>query len=328
MKILITGGSGMLGSAILRMYHQQHELHFIARNVAIASELEQRYNVTAHIIDLTDKNAVINACEGMQAIIHCAALSSPWGTYQQFYQANVQVTKNVVEAAHIQGINNIVHISSTSVYFDYSDRLDIKETDPVAERFCNDYALTKYLSEKVIIDGNVKAIILRPRGIFGPNDRAIIPRLLDTIKGHYLFLPSSRNPIVDMTYVDNVALTAMLACIDIDKLEHGEIFNISNAQPMPANTMIKMLCCAIKHPVTICGLPYRILSPLITLNEWIRTKLPSRPEPKVTCYSAGLLNFHQTINISKAQSKLGYQPIFTIEQGIAQYAKWFENKNI
>ena len=328
MKILVTGGTGMLGTAILRMYHQQHELHFIGRNTRISAELEQRYSVKGHLCDLNDKHAVMLACKGMDAIIHCAALSSPWGAYEAFYQANVEATQNILEVASLLNINKFIHISSTSVYFDYTDKLAIKETDPVANAFCNDYALTKYLSEKVVTEGKVKSVILRPRGIFGPHDRAIIPRLFDAKKGSRLLLPSTRNPLVDLSYVDNVALAAMLACINIDKLDHGEIFNISNDQPMQAYSIINCLFDSLKQPVTICGLPYVLLSPLLKLNEWIRYRLPHRPEPKITCYSAGLLNFHQTIDISKAKALLGYRPLFTIEQGIAEYAKWFASKDI
>ena len=52
MKILVTGGSGMLGSAILRMFHQQHELHFTARNTVIAKQLAEQFDVIPHIVDL------------------------------------------------------------------------------------------------------------------------------------------------------------------------------------------------------------------------------------------------------------------------------------
>lgn len=328
MRILVTGGSGMLGSAFLRMFHKQHELYFVARNSVIAQELKNNYRVTPYLFDLNDKEMLIEACKGIDAIIHCAALSSPWGTYQQFYQANVVSTQNLVEAARINKVSHIVHISTTSVYFDHQDRWAIEESDPVAVNWCNDYALTKYQSEQVVINSEVKSIILRPRGIFGPNDRAIIPRVIEAIRGQRLFLPSSRNPVVDLTYVDNVASAAMLACTNADELEHGEIFNISNGEPMPIEMILQQLFTALKLPVSVCPLPYPLLRPLLRLNEWVRCRLPTRPEPNLTNYSAGLFNYHQTLNISKSQRLLGYQPSVSIKQGIEQYAKWYESQNI
>ncbi|MDF5393318.1 NAD(P)-dependent oxidoreductase, partial [Vibrio parahaemolyticus] len=94
MKILVTGGSGMLGSAILRMFHQQHELHFTARNTVIAKQLAEQFDVIPHIVDLRDHSAVHAVCQGMDAIIHCAAISRPWGQWPAFYPPNPDATHN------------------------------------------------------------------------------------------------------------------------------------------------------------------------------------------------------------------------------------------
>lgn len=322
MKILVTGGSGMLGSAILRLFHQQYELHFVARNPEIARKLQQDFRVTAHLFDLRDREATIQACKGMDAIIHCAALSSPWGTYQEFYQANVQATQHVVDAAQIEQVAQLVHISTTSLYFDHTDRWAIKEDEKLATIWCNNYAKTKFLAEQVVQESQVKSVILRPRGIFGPNDRAIIPRLLNAVNGQHLFLPSSRNPVVDLTYVDNVAHAAMLACEKSDSLSHGDIFNITNNEPMPIEAILHSLFVALNRPVSIHRLPYPLIQSMLAVNEWFRHRLPSHPEPKLTSYSAGLFHYHQTLDISKAKRILGYQPLISIEQGIEQYAKW------
>ncbi|SIO94958.1 NAD-dependent epimerase/dehydratase family protein [Vibrio spartinae] len=328
MNILITGGSGMLGSALIRLFHQQHQLRFIARNADIARQLERDYHAVAYLLDLNDRAALIEACKGVDAIIHCAALSSPWGTYEQFFQANVAATQNLVEAARIQNVSCLVHISTTSVYFDYADRWAITEKDALARQWCNDYAKTKYLAERVVENSPIKSIILRPRGIFGPNDRAIVPRVLSSVFRGQLLLPSGRNPVVDLTCVDNVAHAAMLACTQIEDLSHGEIFNISNGEPMPVEMLLQQLLASLNHPVTIRRLPYRVLRQLLTMNEWIRQRLPGHPEPRLTRYSAGLLHHHQTLDITKAREILGYQPHVTINQGIEQYVRWFATQNL
>ncbi|WNJ94952.1 NAD(P)-dependent oxidoreductase [Vibrio ruber] len=328
MKILITGGSGMLGSALIRLFHQQHQLRFIARNRKIAEQLERDSTAVAYVQDLNDRTALIKACEGVDAIIHCAALSSPWGTYEQFFQANVAATQHLVEAARIQHVSHLVHISTTSVYFDYADRWAITENDALARQWCNDYAKTKYHAERVVANSPVKSVILRPRGIFGPNDRAIVPRVMSSVFRGQLLLPSGRNPVVDLTCVDNVAHAAMLACTQIENLSHGEVFNISNGEPMPVETLLKQLLTALNRPVTIRRLPYAVLRPLLAANEWLRYRLPANPEPRLTCYSAGLLHHHQTLDITKAREILGYQPHVTIKQGIEQYVRWFATQNL
>ncbi len=328
MKLLITGGTGMLGSAILRLYHQQHDLHFLGRNLNIAEELVKTYCVTPHICDLADKEQLKKACEGVDAIIHCAALSSPWGTYQEFYQANVAGTQNLLDIASQMNVQVFVHISTTSVYFDEQDRWLIKESDPVAGIFCNDYAKTKYQAEQLVLSSSVNSIILRPRGVFGPNDRAIMPRLLKAVRGKTLLLPSGRNPVLDMTYVDNVADAALLACKHAKEIESGTIINISNDQPMPIEQILETLFTLNRMNIRIKRLPYSILLPILTLNERLRRKLPGKPEPKITRYSAGLFHFHQTLDITRAKALLGYQPKVSIAEGIQRYVSWSENKTV
>lgn len=326
MKILVTGGNGMLGSAILRVFHQQHELHFTARTPDVARQLAEGFHACPHLVDLRDREAVEKVCRGMEAIIHCAALSSPWGKQEDFYQNNVAATANLVNAARNHGIERFVHISSTSVYFDHQDRWKIRETDNIALRWCNDYARTKYLSELEALKAPGKTVILRPRGIFGPNDRAIIPRVLKAIKSNKLILPSGRNPVVDLTYVDNVANAAMLACLRAEQLDDGEVFNISNDEPMPVETILRALCEGLDLNVTIQNLSYGFISPLLRSNQRIRLLLPHQPEPRLTSYSAGLFHYHQTLDISKAKQLLNYKPAFSIQEGIQQYANWAANK--
>ncbi|GLQ75026.1 NAD-dependent epimerase/dehydratase family protein [Vibrio penaeicida] len=336
MKILVTGGTGMLGNAIIRLYHKKHALRFLGRNLKIAASLEENYNASAYLGDLSDKEMLRQACHGVNAIIHCAALSSPWGSYDDFYQANVLGTQNLLDAALKEDVKTFIHISTTSVYFDESDRWAIKESDPVANPFCNDYAKTKYQAEQLVqsTPTDLKSIILRPRGIFGPNDRAIVPRIMKAIRGNTLLMPSSRNPILDLTYVDNVADAAILACENAKNIESGSILNISNDEPKPVLDILHSLFQQSSHHqgsntrVNIKGLPYSWLLPILTANEWIRTKLPSRPEPKITRYSAGLFHYHQTLDISRAKELLGYKPHVSIEEGIQRYVIWSKNQTV
>ncbi|MCE0556098.1 NAD(P)-dependent oxidoreductase [Motilimonas sp. E26] len=338
MKILVTGGTGMLGSAIIRLYHQEHELHFIGRNAAIVQQLSAKYPVTGHVADLCDLDAISKIFadieqdksndEQIDAIIHCAALSSPWGAYQAFEQGNVQATRNLLAVAEQYNIQTFVHVSTTSVYFDFTDRWNITEQDPVASPFCNDYAETKYLAEQAVLASSNHSVILRPRGIFGPNDQAIVPRLLAAIKGRYLLLPSAKNPVLDLTYVDNVATAALLACAKGPSLPKGEIFNITNGEPMPINSVLVALLAALGYNARLVTLPYALIAPIIALNEFIRRRLAHRPEPKITVYGAGLLHFHQTLNIEKANQLLGYQASVSITEGIRRYVDWTKNKTV
>ena len=118
------------------------------RNPDRASELrEQGY----HIIegDLADEPFVHEDLQGFTHIVHCAALSSPFGPFERFFNNNVRATQHVLNG--IASAEKIVHISTPSLYFNFSDRPGVRESDPLPPRFVNHYTTTKYLAEQAVL---------------------------------------------------------------------------------------------------------------------------------------------------------------------------------
>lgn len=324
MKLLITGGTGGLGQALIRLYAEQHEILFTGRKQGLGDKIAAEYGAQFLPCDLADKAGLQHACKGMDAVIHCAALSSPWGTREEFLRHNVEGTQNLIEACKAAGVKRLVHISTSSVYFHYHDDLDIRENRPNTHPPCNHYAESKRLAEERVLDSGLDAVILRPRGIFGPGDTAIVPRVLNNIKDGVLRLPSKRNPLVDLTYVDNVAEAAMLAAQS--DLRDCWVFNISNKEPMRVLDIFGQLFNALGLEVHISPMMYHAVAPLVKTTELLYARLPGRPEPRLTHYSAALLHYQQTLNIDSAQTHLGYQPTVSISEGIQRYAHWHQTQ--
>ncbi|BCE03140.1 hypothetical protein TYM08_P3203 [Marinicellulosiphila megalodicopiae] len=316
----------MLGQAVIRLYHKQYDIHFVGRNKKLGEQIAKQYNAVFHQVDLSDVDKLKVCCENMDAVIHSAALSSPWGKPFEFEQANIQGTANILLAAKQANVKKIVHISTPSLYFDFKSKINIKETDELPNTFCNEYASSKYAAEQLVIQSSIDSIILRPRGIFGPQDRAIAPRLLKFIKNDTLLLPSNRNPVVDLTYVDNVA-DAIHLSVNTD-CEKGSIFNITNDEPNHIQAMLSVLLNALAPNTKIKGLNYSWVKVLVSVNQWIHKTLLNYKEPRLTDYSAALLHYDQTLDISKAKTILGYQPKITIDEGINRYAIWHKNPTI
>lgn len=320
MKLLITGGTGMLGQALLRQASSLFDIRFIGRNRALGKSLAQTHGAEFLAIDLADLTGLNNACTGVDAVIHCAALSSPWGRRADFELANVTGTENIVSAAEQAGVGRFVHISTPSLYFDFADALNIREDQPLPTQFCNDYATTKAAAEQLVLASPLHSVLLRPRGIFGPADNAILPRIIAAVRNGTLLLPSGRNPWVDLTYVDNVADAALLAVTK--SVATGAIYNISNGEPVQLLAVLARLFDAIDSPTRIRTVPYPLLAPIVTAVEYLHRGLALPREPKLTRYSAALFHYHQTLDISRARHELGYAPQVSIEEGIQRYAHW------
>ena len=129
--VLVTGATGFLGGAVARrLCEEGYRVRASGRDLSRGAELK---SVGAEFVsaDLRDADAVDALCAGVDVIIHSGALSSLWGTRDAFWQANVEGTRHIVEAALKHGVSRVVHVSSPSVYFHYQDAEEIREDAPL-----------------------------------------------------------------------------------------------------------------------------------------------------------------------------------------------------
>jgi nucleoside-diphosphate-sugar epimerase len=180
MLSIVTGATGCLGLNLTkRLVADGHEVIALGRNEQLGKVIN---NIGAQFIaiDLQNKEKLKQIAQDSQVIFHCAALSSPWGRYNDFFEANVLGTQHVIDATPEHA--RLVHVSSPSIYFNFTEQYNIKEDAVLPKKPANYYVKTKLLAEslvdKAFQEKNLDVITLRPRAIFGAYDRAILPRLL------------------------------------------------------------------------------------------------------------------------------------------------------
>ncbi|PKM25216.1 MAG: NAD(P)-dependent oxidoreductase, partial [Gammaproteobacteria bacterium HGW-Gammaproteobacteria-12] len=136
MKILLTGGTGFVGRHIAwRLAAEGCEVVFSGRNRDAADEVQRHARAAMRFLPLEHGTpqasaALAEAARGADALVHCAALSAPWGSAEAFQRANVASTEEVITACRTQGVARLVHLSTPSLYFDFQDRLGVRERDP------------------------------------------------------------------------------------------------------------------------------------------------------------------------------------------------------
>ncbi|MDN5247668.1 MAG: SDR family NAD(P)-dependent oxidoreductase [Wolbachia endosymbiont of Tyrophagus putrescentiae] len=323
--ILVTGATGGLGRNLVEyLLSVGNHVVAIGRNQNIGKQL-QFQGATFISTDIRNEIHIEKSLGTCLAIIHCAALSKPWGKYLDFYITNVVGTKNVIELAYKKDCP-LIHISTPSVYFDFRDRLNISENDPLSNQFASFYTETKKLAEDLVIGASnmIKSVILRPRGIFGPYDKEFIPRVSRIASRGYFPLIRNGDPIVDITYVENVVDAIMLSLSNIETVS-GQIFNITNNQPLKIQNILDILFDALKVKVRLIKVKYSLLKSVTAIME-LTSKLTNYAfEPPITSYTLGLLSYSQTLNIHNAQTLLKFKPSVSIEEGINRFAKWFSH---
>lgn len=327
MKALVTGGGGFLGGVIVRMLRERgDQVRSFSRGeypALAALGVEQVRG------GLEDREAVIGAAAGCDVVFHVAAKAGIWGSYRDFYQANVVGTENVLAACRSNNIGRLVYTSSPSVVFDGSDVEGGNESLPYPDRYEAHYPATKARAEQMVLAANspeLAVTALRPHLIWGPDDNHLVPRIVAKGRAGKLRRIGTRPYLVDTVYVDNAARAHLLAADRLfpDSIVAGNSYFITNNEPRPLWEMVnRILAAAGVPPVT------RSISPKLAyaagyLCEGVWGLLHLAGEPPMTRFVAHELASAHWFNIEAARRDFGYVPEITIDEGLVRLRQWFQ----
>lgn len=315
MKILVTGGTGLLGRRLaerLKSIYPSHQVTVLGRNIEIGKQLEA-IGIKFRCADIQDADAVLAACKHQDYVFHCASLSGTWGKYKDFYNINVVGTKNVIRGCEIYETQRLIYVSTSDVYFNYSHRLNISEADVLPEPV-NGYVMTKLLAENLVDkaaqrNNKLSVITIRPGAIYSSGDKM---RALITLSQKGIPLINDGKALLDLTHIDNI-VDALLLCQTAPEKLSGRTFNITNGQPIQLIDLLNILSNQLGYKLKLKSVSYPVADKLALTREFISKRFLFSREPILTRYMVGLLAFSQTLNITAAKSELKYQPCFNIE---------------
>lgn len=329
MNILVTGGSGFLGQALCRgLVQQGHDVTSFNRRHAPALDT---LGVRQILGDLADRDAVISACAGRDAIFHNGAKVGVWGSYDSFYRANAVGTDNIIAACRRHGIGRLVYTSTPSVA--HRGRHPVAggtaDTVPCGTSFNSPYPATKLIAEKAVLaasDANLATVALRPRLMWGPGDQQVLPRLVSLARAGRLRFVGDGNNVVDTTYIDNAAeahlaaferLAPAAACA-------GRAYFISNGEPRTTREIVNGLLRAAGAPEANKTIPFAAAYAIGAACEALWQVLRIEREPPMTRYMAELLSTTNWYDMAPAKRDFGYVPKVTIEEGLRRLAAGFQ----
>jgi nucleoside-diphosphate-sugar epimerase len=276
---------------------------------------------------LEDREAVTKAAHGCELIFHVAAKAGIWGRYQDFYQANVVGTENVIAACRSNNIKRLVYTSSPSVVFDGSDVEGGDESLPYPVRYESYYPSTKALAERLVLAANspqLAVTALRPHLIWGPGDNHLVPRILAKGRAGKLRRIGNRPNLVDTIYVDNAARAHLLAAdtLALGSCVAGKSYFISNNEPLPLWEMVNRILAAADIPPVSGSISPQLAYSAGCICEVLWRVFRLAGEPPMTRFIAHELASAHWFDISAARRDFGYNPEISIDDGLLRLRTW------
>ena len=192
-KILVTGGSGFLGKAIVAELADPHSpleadlIRVLDINDYTGAEKDR---IEFYKGDIRDISKADEACTGIDIVIHAAAIVD-WGTKSEdeILSVNVEGTRNIIRACRTANVKYLVFTSSLDAIFGGKPLVNIDETIPYPEKHPTSYCTSKYLAEKLVLEENddmLRTCIIRPSDIYGEDDPYHIGNEIGIPKNRFL----------------------------------------------------------------------------------------------------------------------------------------------
>jgi nucleoside-diphosphate-sugar epimerase len=324
MRVLVTGGGGFLGQAIIKqLLARRDEVRSLARGDY--PDLA-RLGVECIRGDVRDAQATQAACAGRDVVFHTAAVAGIWGPWEHFHGINVLGTRNVLAGCRKHGVPRLVYTSSPSVTFDGAPQENVNESVGYARHWLCHYAQTKAIGEQEALaanDHSLSVCALRPHLIWGPGDQHLIPRLMARAKSGQLRRVGDGANLIDMVYVDNAAEAHLQAAEKLapNSAVAGKPYFISQGEPVNCWQWIdEILALAgigpVKKSISL-GSAWRIGAAM----ELAYRVFGLQSEPRMTRFLAAQLGMSHYFDIGAAQRDFGYRPAVSKAVGMQRLAE-------
>ncbi len=325
MKILVTGATGFIGRNLTEaLVAGGHRVVATGRNQAIGRELEV-LGASFRPADVRDHDRLRSLLPDVEAVIHSAGKSGDRGTEGEFHSVNVGGTENVLSACLESGVSRLIFLSSPSIYYTGKDRLDVREDQRLPAKQKSAYGRTKVAAEKAVIAAQRRGlpfIILRPRGVYGPHDNTILPRILRLSQGKRFPMVDGGRAMTDITYIHNLVDAVELA-LRAKPEAWNHAYNITNDEGITVREWFEGMLQELDREFLPRTIPRSVAMALGTAAE-LASRLPLGPEsPPITRFSAGYMGTSMTLSIQKAKDLLGYRPTISNREGFRRTGRWW-----
>ncbi|MCP5005859.1 MAG: NAD-dependent epimerase/dehydratase family protein [Planctomycetes bacterium] len=323
MKVLVTGGTGFTGSAlVMRLLGMGHQVRCLDYQEGIRCEELRKAGAEILIGSIEDRDLVDSSVEGMEFVFHVAAAFRELDVPDKHYlDVNVGGTRNVMESAGNHNVKKVVYCSTQGVHGHITNPPGDEKSAIMPEDY---YQQTKYEGELVVqefIRGGMNATIIRPTAIYGPGDPERFFMIFKRVKNGSFPIFGSGDTYYHPVYIDNL-VDAFVLAMDPERGK-GETYIIADEEYFPIKVLVEKVGKAMKMPVKI---KYYPLLPLIVAGH-ICEKVckPFGIAPPIFPRRVDWYRQVRAYKIDKAKRDLGYKPEVGIDEGLRRTGVWYKD---
>jgi nucleoside-diphosphate-sugar epimerase len=314
----VTGGSGFIGGRLIRrLRFEGWRVRALARSERSAAAVEEAGAEPARG-DLEDREAMAAGAQGCEVAFHAAAALGEWGRPEDFERGNVTGTENALAACRGAGVRRFVHVGTEAALLAGEPLVDVDETAPLRPDSPALYSATKARAEQAVLAANgdgFETVVVRPRLVWGLGDTTLMPEMIKAVRsGRWRWIGGGRH-LTSTTHVDNTVEGLVLGAT---RGRPGRPYFVTDGEPVVFREFVTELLATQGVEVPDKEAPPGVVRVTAAAGEAIWGLLRIRTPPPVTRLAYWLSALETTIDISRAHEELGYRPVKTVAEGMAE----------
>jgi nucleoside-diphosphate-sugar epimerase len=317
----VTGGSGFVGGALIeRLRAEGWDVRALARSDAAAAKVRER---GAEPIggDLGDEAALRDGATDAEVVFHAAAKVEDWGNPAVFERLNVQGTANVIAACRAAGVRRLVHVGTEAALMAGQPLVQVDEDAPLRPDSPVLYAATKAKAEQLVRaadGGGLETVVIRPRFVWGRGDTTLLPALVASVKAGQFRWIGGGGHLTATTHVDNTVEGLWLGAT---RAPAGGVYFVTDGEPVVFKEFVTAMLATQGVEPPSGTLPAGVARFAAATTERMWSLLRRSGRPPITRMVVWVSSEECTIDMSRAERDLGYRPIKSREEGLAELAR-------
>ena len=316
-KVFITGGAGFIGRNLIQ--------HLVEQGASVkALSRSERSDVLLRDIgaepvrgDMLDYEALCDGMKGCETLYHLAADTAHGLASQKQIMTNTQGTETVYRAAKAAGVKRALHLSSEAVLLTGKPLHNIGETTPIPNKAVGSYSASKAQAERIALSMNgdgFEVVVMRPRFVWGRDDTTALPQIVEAAQSGKLAWIDGGHYKTSTTHIDNVVHGMRLV---MDKGRAGEVYFVTDGAPVDFRKFITDMLATRGVEAPTKSVPRALVAPVVRIGEILAKLTKGRLHGPMSWQEYATLGVEVTLDISKARRELGYMPVISIEDGMA-----------